>query len=146
MRLNILSIMLCIGVYHSHAQSFGDSETCNVNAQDNGSDYARQYRTAPREATFKYTYTDKGDAQWNCTGTLINRHTNDADVGFYFLTARHCSHDIDYNVEHDTEFQQKTLQMNDGNIKLNLEQEAKGVYNVVLSNKKKSYKGKIVFE
>ncbi len=42
--------------------------------------------------------------------------------------------------------QQKTLEMNDGNIKLNLEQEAKGVYNVVLSNKKKSYNGKIVFE
>lgn len=42
--------------------------------------------------------------------------------------------------------QQKTLQMNEGNIKLNLEQEAKGVYNVVLSNKKKSYNGKIVFE
>lgn len=42
--------------------------------------------------------------------------------------------------------QQKTLEMNDGNIKLNLEQEAKGVYNVVLSNNKKSYNGKIVFE
>ncbi len=34
----------------------------------------------------------------------------------------------------------------DGNSKLNLEQEAKGVYNVVLANKKKSYSGKIVFE
>ena len=42
--------------------------------------------------------------------------------------------------------QQKTLEMDDGNIKLNLEQEAKGVYNIVLSNKKKSYNGKIVFE
>ena len=42
--------------------------------------------------------------------------------------------------------QQKTSEMNEGNIKLNLEQEAKGVYNVVLSNKKKSYNGKIVFE
>ena len=42
--------------------------------------------------------------------------------------------------------QQKTLQMNDSNIKLNLEQEAKGVYNVTLANKKKSYSGKIVFE
>ena len=42
--------------------------------------------------------------------------------------------------------QQKTLQMNEGNIKLNLEQEVKGVYNVVLSNNKKSYNGKIVFE
>jgi hypothetical protein len=42
--------------------------------------------------------------------------------------------------------QQKTLEMNDGKIKLNLEAEAKGVYNVTLSNKKKSYSGKIVFE
>ncbi|HKR04983.1 MAG TPA: T9SS type A sorting domain-containing protein, partial [Bacteroidia bacterium] len=42
--------------------------------------------------------------------------------------------------------QQKTLQMNDGKIKLNLEAEAKGVYNVSLSNGKKSYNGKIVFE
>ena len=42
--------------------------------------------------------------------------------------------------------QQKTLEINDGNIKLNLEQEAKGIYNVVLSNKRKSYNGKIVFE
>ncbi len=42
--------------------------------------------------------------------------------------------------------QQKTLQMNDGKIKLDLEAEAKGIYNVVLSSKKKSYSGKIVFE
>jgi hypothetical protein len=33
-----------------------------------------------------------------------------------------------------------------GKIKVNLEQEAKGVYNVTLSNKKKSYNGTIVFE
>jgi photosystem II stability/assembly factor-like uncharacterized protein len=47
--------------------------------------------------------------------------------------------------------QQKTLEMNDdkmnnGKIKLNLEAEAKGVYSVTLSNGKKSYNGKIVFE
>lgn len=36
--------------------------------------------------------------------------------------------------------------MNEGKIKLNLEQEAKEVYNVVLGNSKKSYNGKIVFE
>ncbi|HKR06328.1 MAG TPA: T9SS type A sorting domain-containing protein, partial [Bacteroidia bacterium] len=42
--------------------------------------------------------------------------------------------------------QQKKLQMNDGKIKLNLEAEAKGIYNVSLSNGKKSYSGKIVFE
>jgi hypothetical protein len=42
--------------------------------------------------------------------------------------------------------QQKVLEMNDGKIKLNLEEEAKGAYNVTLSNKKKSYNGKIIFE
>jgi hypothetical protein len=42
--------------------------------------------------------------------------------------------------------QQIPVQMNEGKIKLNLEAEAKGVYNVTLSNGKKSYNGKIVFE
>jgi hypothetical protein len=42
--------------------------------------------------------------------------------------------------------QQKTVEMNEGKIKLNLEAEATGVYNVALSNGKKSYNGKIVFE
>ena len=42
--------------------------------------------------------------------------------------------------------QQTTLQMNDGIIKLNLEAEAKGTYNVILSNSSKAYNGKIVFE
>ncbi|MBS1765608.1 MAG: T9SS type A sorting domain-containing protein [Bacteroidetes bacterium] len=42
--------------------------------------------------------------------------------------------------------QQQTLEMNEGKIKINLEQEAKGIYNVTLSSKRKSYSGKIVFE
>lgn len=42
--------------------------------------------------------------------------------------------------------QQKYLQMAEGKIKLDLEAEAKGIYNVTLSNGKKSYGGKIVFE
>jgi len=42
--------------------------------------------------------------------------------------------------------QQKTVEMNDGKIKLNLEAEAKGMYHVTLGNGKKKYSGKIVFE
>jgi hypothetical protein len=42
--------------------------------------------------------------------------------------------------------QQQSLEMAGDKIKLNLEAEAKGVYSVVLSNNKKSYSGKIVFE
>lgn len=42
--------------------------------------------------------------------------------------------------------QQQKLDMNDGEIKLNLEEEAKGTYTAVLSNSSKSYTGKIIFE
>jgi len=42
--------------------------------------------------------------------------------------------------------QQKSVEMNEGKIKLNLEAEAKGMYHVTLGNGKKSYSGKIVFE
>jgi len=42
--------------------------------------------------------------------------------------------------------QQKTLVMNDGKIKLDLEAEAKGIYNVTLTDGKKMYSGKIVFQ
>ncbi len=42
--------------------------------------------------------------------------------------------------------QQQNVVMEEEKIKINLEAEAKGVYNVTLGNKKKSYGGKIVFE
>jgi len=42
--------------------------------------------------------------------------------------------------------QQQKLEMSENKIKLNLEAEAKGIYTAVLSNSKKSYTGKIVFE
>ena len=42
--------------------------------------------------------------------------------------------------------QQNKLNINDGTIKLSLEAEAKGIYNVSLSNGKRIYSGKIVFE
>jgi type IX secretion system substrate protein/photosynthesis system II assembly factor YCF48-like protein len=42
--------------------------------------------------------------------------------------------------------QQTKVEMQQEKVKVNLEEEAKGVYNVILSNGKKSYNGKIVFE
>jgi hypothetical protein len=36
--------------------------------------------------------------------------------------------------------------MNDGKIKLNLKAEAKRGYNITLSNRKKSYNGRIVYD
>jgi hypothetical protein len=42
--------------------------------------------------------------------------------------------------------QQKTLTMNEGKIKLSLEEQAKGIYNVTLDNGEKAYYGRIIFE
>ena len=42
--------------------------------------------------------------------------------------------------------QQGTVEMNEDKVRVNLEAEAKGIYNVTLSNGKKNYGGKIVFE
>ena len=42
--------------------------------------------------------------------------------------------------------QQKVLEMNNGEIKLNLEAEAKGIYNITLNSAVKSYSGQLVFE
>ena len=42
--------------------------------------------------------------------------------------------------------QQRKLEMNEGKIKIDLEQEAKGIYNVTLGNGKKVYGGRVVFQ
>jgi hypothetical protein len=42
--------------------------------------------------------------------------------------------------------QQQKIEMNEGKIKIDLEQEAKGIYNVTLGNGKKVYGGRIVFQ
>jgi hypothetical protein len=42
--------------------------------------------------------------------------------------------------------QQKTLEMDEGKIRVDLEEEAKGIYNVTLGNGKKVYGGRIVFQ
>ena len=47
---------------------------------------------------------------------------------------------------HGKEIQQAKIEMFENKIKLNIEAEAKGVYNVILTNGKKNYTGKINFE
>jgi hypothetical protein len=44
------------------------------------------------------------------------------------------------------QIQQQNITLHDGRIRINLESEAKGVYHVTLTNKIKTYNGKIVFE
>ena len=42
--------------------------------------------------------------------------------------------------------QQQSIETDSEKFRMNLEEEAKGIYNIVLSNCKKNYNGKIIFE
>jgi len=104
-------IFLCVFAFlsiKSSAQSWDESADCHINAQDNGADYARVYRTPPREATVKIRFSDGG----TCTGTLMNRKTGNGNLGFYMLTAKHCTDGVDFNDMHTLYF---NYQSPDGN-------------------------------
>ena len=98
----------------------------------------------------------KGDAITNILETM--RKSNNQLVIYANPTTAKCNITIPEEFLHEKNLklniydnagkiiQQKTLEMDEGKIKINLEQEAKGIYNVILSNGKKNYSGKIVFE
>jgi len=106
-KIFLTSVIALLGV-QANAQSWGEAADCNINAQDNATDYARTYRTPPREATVKIRFADGSE----CTGTLMNRKTGDDNLGFYLLTAKHCTDDVDFNAEHTLYF---NYQSPDGN-------------------------------
>jgi len=58
---------------------FDTSQVCNINI--NNPIFLNQLRKPVVDATFNWS---------GCTGVLINRNTNDGQIGYYFLTARHC--------------------------------------------------------
>ncbi len=102
----IIKYTLCIVLFllftvNLFSQSWLTSLSCNVNVNDPFLE--NQSRTDIIRATFKI------NVEGECTGTLINRNTNDADVGFYFIIARHCLFDgsgntIDFNATHELIF------------------------------------------
>ena len=49
-------------------------------------------------ATFEFGTEAKG----YCTGTLINRKTSEGEVGFYFLTAKHCINELSLEIDGTT--------------------------------------------
>ncbi|HRH03422.1 MAG TPA: T9SS type A sorting domain-containing protein [Bacteroidia bacterium] len=71
------------------AQEFGDAGACQKNVND------PQYQVAPNSNMINSVFKLSIDGL--CTGTLINRNTNDGDVGFYFITAHHCVKDVDFS-------------------------------------------------
>lgn len=71
------------------AQEWQDAGACQKNVND------PQYHVAPNNDMINSVFKLRIDGL--CTGTLINRNTNDGDVGFYFITAHHCVKDVDFS-------------------------------------------------
>ena len=69
-----------------------------------------------------------------CNITIPDEFQNEANLSLYIFDSN------------GKLIQQIPVQMNENQVKLNLEAEAKGIYNVTLSNGISSFKGKIVFE
>ena len=88
-RLIIILLFSLDSFAQDNFSDWNTSEDCHINAQDNTPEYVREYRKPPREATVKVTFNEGCD----CTGTIINRNTDDNNLGFYLLTARHCISD-----------------------------------------------------
>ena len=79
----LLIILVFFIVSKINAQSgWEQSASCNENAN------VQALWATGRENVIAATF--KMNVQGNCTGTLINRNTSDGDLGFYFITARHC--------------------------------------------------------
>lgn len=74
------------------AQGWGSALPCHFNVNDPFGPLATGYRRPVIDATFKIRYPNG-----TCTGTLINRNVSDDEIGFYFLTAKHCHKDVDFS-------------------------------------------------
>lgn len=68
----------------AQSSGFGASGSCNINVHDPR--YQNNLRSPVIDATFMWIIGDGGQ----CSATLVNRNTSDDQVGFYFVTARHC--------------------------------------------------------
>lgn len=89
----ILTTNLVLAQSHS---TFQTSLGCHDNVSDG-------FWEDIRNATFRI-YFRGATGRGYCTGTLINRDVSDSNLDFYFITARHCVKDIDFNAIHQLSF------------------------------------------
>lgn len=89
----------------SYAQDWQDSGDCHQNVNDFSLN--NNHRNNVISATVKLS------VEGSCTGTLINRNTNDYNIGFFVLTANHCINDINFNAEHIVYFNYQSPDEND---------------------------------
>jgi len=92
-KISLITICLLLIYLITKGQSFEQSQSCHKNVNDPS--LLNFGRGGVISASFKYN--DRGG---ECSGTLVNRNTSDEDVGFYFLTARHCIKDTDFGLLH----------------------------------------------
>ena len=86
----IISTALLLLGYSTFAQSWGQAQECQNNANNsfNNNDL--------KAATFRYR-----TAGGECTGTLLNRNTPENSIGQYFLTSWHCLNDLSLNANNE---------------------------------------------
>src|ERR1700712_60791 len=81
--------------FFSNAQ-FEGSGWCQGGNNVNGSTIPPALNDNKR-AVFSFYWVNKTDGKtYDCTGTLINQSVSQGNLQQYFLTARHCSHDVDF--------------------------------------------------
>jgi hypothetical protein len=86
----IISLNLLISILHG--QNFNDSHPCHVNVNQ-----SPNFRDVVKRASFKIRFVGPGEGL--CTGTLVNKDIGQNDLGFYFVTARHCIDDDNGNID-----------------------------------------------
>ncbi len=99
---NLLCLLFCLSISSvstgqavftlSCLNSFESSENCQDNHNVNCGLPA--HLTDASHAVFKF---DAGTSCPSCTGTLINRGVSQNDLGYYFITAKHCINSADYS-------------------------------------------------
>jgi hypothetical protein len=149
----------CIGIIH-----FGEASANNFNIDSNGDiivagDFTNTVELGGTTLT-SYGYSDMFFAK---TGAIVGidelKATNNNMLQIYANpTTGKCTvtvpddflntQDLILSIFDNTGkiIQQRKLEMNEGKIKVDLEEEAKGIYNVTLGNGKKVYGGRIVFQ
>jgi len=88
--LIVLIFTFCIINIKAQDCRFGWASYLNKNANSTG--YGHESRKPVIDATFRILFSGVS----YCTGTLINRNTDEESVGYYFVTARHCFYSGDY--------------------------------------------------
>jgi len=116
-----VSFIVMVFINICHAQQWQDSGDCHHNANDFS--LANFNRNNAISSTVKLKLTQFGsdevfDFSNLCSGTLINRNTNDNEVGFFVLTANHCLDETDFNAEHIVYFNYQSPDEDDSTIQI----------------------------